>query len=98
MVFIEGVLLAYHFIYFFAHIHHLAKYEKKHNSDTKHTTPQDRTYCFNYLIERKHQTQLSQDKILLLLHSIFISCAKSNARIAMGMTPNCSARYEDMKF
>ena len=27
-------------------------------------------------------------------HRILTSCAKSNTRVAVGMTPNCSARYE----
>ena len=32
--------------------------------------------------------------ILLLFHSILTSSARSNTRVAMGMTPNYSARYE----
>ena len=32
--------------------------------------------------------------MLQFFHRILTSCAKSNTRIAMGMTPNCSARPE----
>ena len=55
---------------------------------------QDQIYCFNYLIAQKHYTQTSQDEILLLFRNILTSCAKSNTRVAMGMTPSCSAQYE----
>ena len=61
---------------------------------TKYIAPQDQTYYFNYLIARKLETQISQDKILLLFHSILPSRVKNNIRVAMGMTSNCSARYE----
>ena len=57
--------------------------------------PQDQTYCFNYLIARKLQTQISQGKTLLgFFHSILTSYTKSNTHVAMGMTPNYSAIYE----
>ena len=45
------LLVTYQFICFFAHIHELEI--KKHNSDTKHITLQDQTYCFSYFIPRK---------------------------------------------
>ena len=57
--------------------------KKKHNSDTKHIVPQDQTYCFNYLIAQKLETQISQKKILLIFHSILTFCAKRNAHVAM---------------
>ena len=57
----------------------------------KHITPQNQTYCFNYLIA---QNQISQDKMLLLFQSILASCSKSNARVATGMMPNYSTKYE----
>ena len=37
---------------------------------------------------------MSQHKVLLIFHSILTSYAKSNTRVAIGMTPNCSERYE----
>ena len=49
---------------------------------------------FNLLHENFKLRIKFQDKILIHFHSVLISCAKSNTRIAMGMTPNCSARYE----
>ena len=64
----------------FAFLHMFFNYvaieEKKHNSDTKHITLQDQTYCFNYLIARKLWIPISLDKILLLFHSIVNSCPK----------------------
>ena len=62
---------------------------KKHNSDIKHITPQDQTYCFNYLIARKLYTQYLTTKSYCFFKPFW-----PNDRTAMGMTPNCSARYE----
>ena len=68
---------------------------KKLNRDIKHIMSQDQTYyCFSYLIAQKLQTQISQDKILLVFHSILTSFVKGNTPVAVGMTPNCLARYE----
>ena len=35
------------------------------------------------------RTHISPDKILLFFHSILPTYAKSNTRVAIGMTPNC---------
>ena len=42
----------------------------------------------------KTLNSISQDKSLLFFHNILILCANLNTCFAMGMTPNCSARYE----
>ena len=57
---------------------------KKLNRNTKYITPQDQTYCFNYLIAEH----------LLFFHIILTSFAKKNTRVAIEITPNGSARYE----
>ena len=51
---IEQVFVAYVLTHLLFRIYSLiSNRRKKHYSDTKHITPQDQTYCFNYLIAQK---------------------------------------------
>ena len=46
-------LRTYQLICFFAYIHLLVIEEKKHHSGTRHVTPKDQTYCFDYFVAVK---------------------------------------------
>ena len=62
------LLLMYQLIRFFVHFHQVAIIVKKHNSGLLRQ--------INYFIVLKRSPQISQDKILLLVHSILTYCAK----------------------
>ena len=53
---------------------------------------QDQIYCINILVAQK--LKYLRKKFSDFFHGILSSYAKSNTSVAMGITPNCSARYE----